>query len=297
MDNVKMDNWAFCESEAAENAAKAAGWTTERVSGAADAAVKIAAAKATGKVRAFAVLTADPKAYSAFISNSVIDVSGKTAADIGTALDWMKSGFGKNKKAKGRIFYWSDPHFQHRNIIKYCNRPWNSGKDASGETLVTDENVDRMNEDMIRLFNETVGPDDLTWCLGDFALGNRAKIPEIRSRLNGRINLVIGNHDWFHIKDKAKYRDVVDFFYKAGFDRVYDTNVVIDDFIVLSHVPLEFLNANTPFYNVFGHVHDSTGVETWTKSGCCVCVERHGYRPVPMEEIQKKYVELNGKED
>tara|TARA_R110000803_G_scaffold73360_8_gene137209 strand:+ start:2416 stop:2973 length:558 start_codon:yes stop_codon:yes gene_type:complete len=80
-----------------------------------------------------------------------------------------------------RTWYISDTHFSHRNIIKYCNRPF--------------DNIDMMNERMIQNWNEVVHPDDEVFHLGDVAMGNRRLLPEYIKRLNGRIILIQGNHD------------------------------------------------------------------------------------------------------
>ena len=234
-----------------------------------------------------AVVVADRAAYAkSFTPNDVFQAE---TGDPGKAWSQVEWSFGGKKEPK--TFFWSDPHFGHRNIIKYCNRPWNSGKDPDGETIVTDDDVRRMDDALVSNFNASVGPDDLTWCLGDFALGDRSKIPELVSRLNGKINLVLGNHDWFR-PHKDKYSGVIDFFYKAGFYRVYDKPVIINDFVVLSHAPMPFIGKNSPMFSVFGHVHDSSNYATWTARSCCVCVERHGYAPVSMDTIMRKTREL-----
>lgn len=80
------------------------------------------------------------------------------------------------------IFFTSDTHFNHSNILKYCSRPWKT--------------VEEMNEGLIKNWNEVVGHDDTVYHLGDFAMGNRKTIPEILSMLNGRIVLIRGNHDF-----------------------------------------------------------------------------------------------------
>lgn len=79
-------------------------------------------------------------------------------------------------------YFTSDTHFNHTNILTYCARPWST--------------VEEMNEGLIQNWNEVVGPEDTVYHLGDFAMGNRKLIPEILSRLNGRIVLVRGNHDF-----------------------------------------------------------------------------------------------------
>ena len=57
------------------------------------------------------------------------------------------------------VFIISDTHFSHDNIIGYSNRPFN--------------NVEEMNETLVRNWNSVVKPTDWVICLGDFALGVR----------------------------------------------------------------------------------------------------------------------------
>ena len=85
-----------------------------------------------------------------------------------------------------RVYFTSDTHFNHANIIRYCQRPF---KD------VTD-----MNEAMIANWNRTVGDDDIVFHLGDFCLGGAAEWTQILDRLNGKIYLILGNHDLKNIR-------------------------------------------------------------------------------------------------
>lgn len=79
------------------------------------------------------------------------------------------------------IFFTSDTHFSHTNIIRYCDRPFSD--------------TDHMDEEIIRRWNETVGPEDTVYHLGDIALGPIEKsLPKI-ARLNGHKIAVLGNHD------------------------------------------------------------------------------------------------------
>ena len=86
----------------------------------------------------------------------------------------------------------------HANIIKYCNRPF--------------ETVERMNKEMIKKWNSVVKEGDKIYHLGDFIFGKKDIAAEIISRLNGNIYLIKGNHD--HMKNQW-YRD-------AGIKEVYD---------------------------------------------------------------------------
>lgn len=171
---------------------------------------------------------------------------------------------GKDPGMKNNTWFWADPHFNHANIIKYCNRPFT--------------NVDKMNETLIENYNSVVNANDVVWCLGDFCFGPKENLVKIVSRLNGKIKLVKGNHD--RHKNKA-YLD-------AGFKWVYDTPVLIDGYIILSHVPLEFSNENSPFFNIAGHVHDSSVCQTFSGNHCIACVERHEYKPISLKEIKEK---------
>jgi calcineurin-like phosphoesterase family protein len=77
----------------------------------------------------------------------------------------------------------SDNHFYHQNIIRYCNRPFQS--------------VEEMNEVMIAKWNETVMPSDTIYHLGDFSMAFRS-VELFTKRLNGNKILIAGNHDLCH---------------------------------------------------------------------------------------------------
>lgn len=162
------------------------------------------------------------------------------------------------------IWFTSDTHFSHHNIIQYCNRPF--------------KDTDEMNKVLIQNWNNVVMPDDIVWHLGDFALGDKTKIPEIVQKLHGNIRLVKGNHD---NRSNQFYRD-------CGFKEVYNLPVVFDEFIVLSHAPMPFVPSLT-MINLYGHVHDSPMFETWGNQCACMCVERHNYTPVNIEVVREHF--------
>lgn len=99
-------------------------------------------------------------------------------------IAWMLNNFGRERKdasMTSNTWVVSDTHFWHENIIKYCNRPY--------------ANAQEMNEDLIAKWNARLKENDIVWHLGDFCFGCKEHITEIVPRLNGRINLVLGNHD------------------------------------------------------------------------------------------------------
>ena len=80
------------------------------------------------------------------------------------------------------IFFTSDQHYGHFNIIRYCNRPFSS--------------VEEMDETLIQNHNKKVRQSDIVYMVGDLAFHkDRAQIIALLKRLNGRKILVTGNHD------------------------------------------------------------------------------------------------------
>lgn len=166
----------------------------------------------------------------------------------------------------GKIFVTSDTHFNHKNIIEYCNRPFSS--------------VEEMNETLIKNWNSVVSKDDTVFFLGDFCLGQREAIINFCSQLNGHKILIMGNHD----------RATVTAYTNAGFEAVYKKPTIIrfDEFditIEFSHAP-KYEENHYP--NVHGHVHDKANNDA---THYCACVELHDYKPVPLEDIVKYFKE------
>ena len=96
-----------------------------------------------------------------------------------------------------KVWFTSDTHFGHANIIKYCHRPFlqpgdldDKGQWVSKE--IAKKRADEMDRVMIDNWNALVAPEDFVYHLGDFAMGDQALY---RRQLNGRICFVVGNHD------------------------------------------------------------------------------------------------------
>lgn len=88
----------------------------------------------------------------------------------------------QDKLNRKMIFFTSDHHFGHSNVIKFCKRPF--------------LDVDDMNSQLIKNWNKTVKDIDIVYVLGDFSM--YLKKPELKgllSQLKGVKILVAGNHD------------------------------------------------------------------------------------------------------
>jgi len=81
-----------------------------------------------------------------------------------------------------KYFFTSDTHYFHRNILKYCNRPF--------------ADVDEMNQALVENWNRVVSPRDIVFHLGDVAFSkDETALGKLLSQLNGEKHLVEGNHD------------------------------------------------------------------------------------------------------
>ena len=158
-------------------------------------------------------------------------------------------------------FIISDTHFAHANIIKYCNRPFSS--------------VEEMDEYMVKKWNSVVGKDDIVWHLGDFGMGDKETIKRYRERLNGRIFLILGNHD----------NHTIQWYYDCGFDKVYDRPIIWSNYFIFSHHPRE-LQADIYGY-FYGHVHTWEEYKDYTEHTFCVCTERLNYTPILIKDALK----------
>ncbi len=99
------------------------------------------------------------------------------------------------------LWFTSDLHVGHGNIIGYSGRPFGD--------------VEAMNRALVDGWNDCVDPDDEVWVLGDFALGRIETTLPMARELHGRKHLLAGNHDrcWAghgHRADGwvARYQDV-----------------------------------------------------------------------------------------
>ena len=162
-----------------------------------------------------------------------------------------------------KVFLIGDCHFGHKNIIKYCNRPF--------------KDVDDMTEKLIKLWNNVVGNNDIVYVVSDFALCGKNKIIEIGQRLNGRKRLIMGNHD----------QASIDTYKQAGFEFIYNHPIVLDEFFVVSHEPMVGFSPNIPFANIFAHVHDNPAYTDCSSHSFCVSAERIAYVPIEFETIKE----------
>lgn len=173
------------------------------------------------------------------------------------------------------VFFTSDTHFGHANIIRFCKRPF--------------ENVEEMNEALIENWNKVVSDDDTVFHLGDFAFGGSNVWKEIIPRLKGHINLIIGNHDRKNLRQG----------YMSLFNMVVpQLQIEIEDTsIYLNHYPfLCYGGSYRGVWQLFGHVHSGPGADGLDISRLRVLlptqydvgVDNNNFTPISYKEVKNK---------
>jgi calcineurin-like phosphoesterase family protein len=149
------------------------------------------------------------------------------------------------------IYFTADWYLKHKNIIKYCDRPF--------------DNCDQMQQEIIWRYHQTVGHNDEVIFIGDIFW--TTKLDYMRSLLTalpGKKYLIRGNHD---TATTTKYK-------KAGFVSVEDSFMVLTykehDYHLCHDPALSQMNRNKRY--LCGHVHDlfikqknviNVGVDVW----------------------------------
>jgi len=191
-----------------------------------------------------------------------------------------------------KVYFTSDTHFNHANIIKYCNRPFYYEEDFVGEgelanrpwknPVIKYRREEWMNKTLINNWNSIVSPDDIVYHLGDFGFLNSEEYAEYLNKLNGHVVLFKGNHD-----DQNKVKTYLDkammyFGGKVVFAQHHPPEEIpICDFVICGHIhnnwkfKINKQNLNIPIINV--------GVDV------------NQYAPISTNSLLKQYREIKGK--
>lgn len=108
-----------------------------------------------------------------------------------------------------KIYFISDTHFGHKNILHYTpsrcevigvkcykdNDEWKYIDLTTNQSISEQEAVKRMDEWIIRKWNERVDKKDEVYVLGDFSFYGVEETQKIFHKLHGKKHLIIGNHD------------------------------------------------------------------------------------------------------
>ena len=179
-----------------------------------------------------------------------------------------------------KVFFTSDTHWGHGNIIKFCDRPF--------------KDVEEMNYKLIENWNKKVPQDGLVFHLGDFAWGGSDMWKNIRQQLNGEIILIKGNHDQ---KNMSSTAEQTLFKYSAWqmLIEIEGRKVLLNHFPFLCYAGV-YRDPKGLVYNLYGHVHSGPGkkgediprlIHTFPTQ-FDVGVDNNDYEPISWYEVNEK---------
>ena len=166
------------------------------------------------------------------------------------------------------IWFISDLHLGHVNVLSHCNRPFSS--------------IDEMNRSLTNNWNDKVKEKDHIYVLGDLALTSRADkvLHDYLSNLNGIIHLIKGNHDAWYKKRPGEGSRLI---YHDSYYELKDNNQLY----VLCHYPFQTWNkSHHGSIHLHGHCHGTLGKITGTRR-MDVGVDCHDYAPISIEEVNE----------
>lgn len=178
------------------------------------------------------------------------------------------------------IYFTSDLHFGHSNIIEYENRPF--------------KNVEAMDKDLIKEYNFIVTNEDIVYILGDLSLkrsNHKEYLRNIVESMRGNKILILGNHD------ALKPFDYVDMGFKYVSTYLEIPVIQNNEIVVtfgLTHDPSVAIVDKSKIW-LCGHVHSQ-----WSKIDnhdlygnhiriLNVGVDIRRFKPISINEIMKEF--------
>lgn len=169
------------------------------------------------------------------------------------------------------IYFSSDLHLGHANILTFISEEPGMGQVRPGFS-----SVEEMDELIIKRHNETVGPLDKWYCMGDIGFGMKELGPKL-ARMNGKKRLILGNHDYSTKKDFAVYFE--------HFEKVMESRRMGQ--VLFTHRPVHLgPDENRIKANVHGHIHEKNLPDQRYLN---LSVEQTDYYPVSMDYILTVY--------
>ena len=224
-------------------------------------------------------------------------------------------------KIVGKVAITSDTHFNHGNIINYCDRFDFVSEDekefiirernSGGRPKVSHAAIDKMNTSLIANWNSVITKDmDVIHC-GDIAwMKEYSQIMELYSKLNFRnLYVVSGNHDdalWkFNGRRGYRHELIRDVKEVKVFDSCMEMNVNGQHIFFSHYANRVWPDSHRGSWNLYGHTHNGLYDDPYLLSmDVGVDSAKHllgSYRPFLFNEIQdimkkKKFVPINSME-
>lgn len=169
------------------------------------------------------------------------------------------------------IWFTSDTHFGHANVLEFCGRPWGT--------------VGEMDGALVDAINARVAPEDTLYHLGDFSFKMAVDAArELRGRIRCRdVRWVPGNHDkdWSQpaISGTFAVEPPIAALRLPGGRKVVMCHYPMMDWPGLAHGSV----------HLHGHIHAPRAYNEWNREmGILrydVGVDANGYAPVSLDEV------------
>lgn len=184
----------------------------------------------------------------------------------------------KEKFNKDKLWFTSDLHLLHNNIIKYCSRPFPF--------------MESHDNKLIENWNTLVKEDDNIFILGDFMFTSKiSKIKEVLNLLNGKKWLLLGNHCYQNRFDR---QSVIDLFEGRVMDAA-SIKVIDDELedglmkIFMSHYPHAHWDRGA--IHLHGHLHTGSLIPSsesvdFNPMRYDVGIDNNKFKPISYEEVK-----------
>lgn len=180
-----------------------------------------------------------------------------------------------------KVWFTSDLHFWHKNICKYCNRPY--------------ESVEEMNEAIIQNWNAVVKDDDIVFVLGDLGFCGIEKLRDLLSQLKGKIFLIQGNHDSDKVVNKLYEESLIKDYFKLLEVTIINDEECPNQQLTLCHFPMiDWYNKEKGAWMVHGHQHQLPETPSCSVMHWDVGLDKNHMTPISFEQLKinitKQYV-------
>jgi len=168
------------------------------------------------------------------------------------------------------IYFTSDHHFGHTNIIKFSDRPF--------------ESVEEMDEELIKRWNSKIRKNDHVYHLGDFGLCKSYRMKDILDQLNGKIYLIRGNHEGAAQANPGRFEWIKDYFELSIPDA--DAPNGRQKIMLLHYAMRVWRSSFRGTWHLYGHSHGNLPDDPKSRS-FDVGVDCHDFYPLSYEEVKQ----------
>lgn len=177
-----------------------------------------------------------------------------------------------------KIFFTADLHLGHKNVIKYCDRPFKTAEE--------------MNETLIENWNNTVSDRDEIYVVGDFAFMGTKQTELVLQRLKGKKYLVRGNHDKSLNETTAlKYFQWIKDYHLL---KIQERNGNLQKIVLFHYALRTWDSAHYGAWSLYGHSHGNLRDDPQALS-LDVGVDCHNFRPISYDEVKEIMSKKNWK--